>query len=176
MLASIKISTTFGLTEFDKTVVKVLPQVMRNFNELNIPSGQRHGFEIMYFGVNLKLMCDYRLSFDIELISSSISDKIEVVIVSRKYVPTWKDSYLSDNNNNSNNNNRDNQTPALHYINRGRKINDVFRPTASDAYAFILSNRTSVNDHEESKTKVVRVILTHSWIQKIKESHLKNRT
>jgi hypothetical protein len=172
MLPSITNIYNLYLTELDKAVFKVLPQVMRNFNELNIPSGQRHGFEILYFGVNLKLMCDYRLSFDIELMSSNPGDKIEVVIVSRKDIPTWKEGYKPDSNNNKNKNN---QTLALHYINRGRKINDVFRPSASDAYAFILSNRTLVNDHEESNTKVVRVILTHSWLQKIKESHLKNR-
>ena len=44
-----------------------LPQVMRNINEFNIPQGDFHGYEIMYFGVNLILMLDYRLSFDIEL-------------------------------------------------------------------------------------------------------------
>ncbi|MFL6441531.1 MAG: hypothetical protein ACJ702_06200 [Nitrososphaeraceae archaeon] len=151
-------------------MVKVLPQVMRNFNELNIPSGNRHGFEILHFGVNLRLMCDYRLSFNIALTSSNPSDKIEVLIVSRKDVRTWKDRYQPDNNS------RSNQNLALHYINRGRRINDVFRPTASDAYALILSNRISESNYEESKTKVVRVILTHNWLQKIKESHLRNHT
>jgi hypothetical protein len=47
----------------DKTVVKVLPHVMRSVNELNIPSGNAHGYEISYFGVNLILMFDYRLSY-----------------------------------------------------------------------------------------------------------------
>ena len=51
----------------DKTVVKVLPHVMRSVNELNIPSGNKQGYEILYFGVNLILMFDYRLSFNIEL-------------------------------------------------------------------------------------------------------------
>jgi hypothetical protein len=30
-----------------------LPQVMRNINEFNIPQGDFHGYEIMYFGGNL---------------------------------------------------------------------------------------------------------------------------
>jgi hypothetical protein len=79
-------------------VVKVLPHVMRNINEFNIPYGGIHGFEILYFGVNLILMFDYRLSFDVELKSSdddsssstSATDKIEVLIISRKDVSAWK--------------------------------------------------------------------------------------
>lgn len=51
----------------DKTVVKVLPHVMRSVNELNIPSGDTQGYEILYFGVNLILMFDYRLSFNIPI-------------------------------------------------------------------------------------------------------------
>jgi hypothetical protein len=47
-------------------MAKVLPHVMRNVNEVNIPSGDTHGYEILYFGVNLILMFDYRLSFNIE--------------------------------------------------------------------------------------------------------------
>jgi hypothetical protein len=47
--------------------MKVLPHVMRNINEFNIPPGDSSGYEIVYFGVNLILMFDYRLSFDIEV-------------------------------------------------------------------------------------------------------------
>ena len=46
----------------------------------------------MYFGVNLILMLDYRLSFDIDVKND---EGIEVLIISRKDVPAWK------NNNNS---------------------------------------------------------------------------
>jgi hypothetical protein len=46
----------------------------------------------MYFGVNLILMLDYRLSFDIDVKNG---EGIEVLIISRKDVPAWK------NNNNS---------------------------------------------------------------------------
>src|SRR5215213_8548374 len=132
----------------DKIVVKVLPHVMRSVNELNIPSGNTQGYEILYFGVNLILMFDYRLSFNIEVKSSEYSDEIEVLIISRKDVSAWKD-------------------------NDG--INDVFKPSLSDAYAFILSNRSSPNNNKKSKTKAVKVTLTHSWQQEIKESQLKNR-
>ena len=31
------------------------------------PMGNSRGYEIMYFGVNLILMLDYRLSFDIDV-------------------------------------------------------------------------------------------------------------
>lgn len=50
-----------------KIVVKVLPHVVRSTNEFNIPPGDAHGYEILYFGVNLILMFDYKLSFDIEV-------------------------------------------------------------------------------------------------------------
>jgi hypothetical protein len=63
----------------------------------------------------------------------------------------------------------------MHYSNNGQKINDVFKPSLSDAYAFILSNRSSPNNNKNSKTKAVKVTLTHSWRQEIKESQLKNR-
>lgn len=48
-----------------------------------------HGYEILYFGVNLILMFDYRLPFNIEVIKNSDgnnSDKIEVLIINRKDV------------------------------------------------------------------------------------------
>ena len=127
---------------------------MRNINEFNIPAENSHGYEIMYFGVNLILMLDYRLSFDIDVKNG---EGIEVFIISRKDVPSWK------------NNNSD---IKVYYKNRGVKINDVFRPTISDAYAFILNNRSSIN-YDEVKT--VEVTLIHNWQQEVKESQLKER-
>lgn len=153
----------------DKTVVKVLPHVMRSVSELNIPSGDTQGYEILYFGVNLILMFNYRLSFNIEVKSSDHSDKIEVLIISRKDVSAWKDNDGTEANNSNI------QRIKMHYSNNGQKINDVFKPSVSDAYAFILSNRTSPNNNKKSKTKAVKVTLTHSWEQEIKESQLKNR-
>jgi hypothetical protein len=67
--------------------MKLLKQVMRNINESNIPTGDSHGYEIMYFGVNLIVMLDYRLSFDIDVKNS---EGIEVLIISRGDVPAWK--------------------------------------------------------------------------------------
>jgi hypothetical protein len=61
-------SMTYSAVSHRTTMVKVLPYVMRSINELNIPVGNRHGFEILYFGVNLILMLDYRLSFNIEVL------------------------------------------------------------------------------------------------------------
>jgi hypothetical protein len=154
----------------DKTVVKVLPHVMRSVNELNIPSGDTQGYEILYFGVNLILMFGYRLSFNIEVKSSDYSDEIEVLIIRRKDVSAWKD------NDGANDNNGNIQRIKLHYSNNGQKINDVFKPSVSDAYAFILSNRISPNNNnKKAKTKTVKVTLTHSWQQEIRESQLKNR-
>jgi hypothetical protein len=69
--------------------MKVLPHVMRNINEFNIPSGTSHGYEILYFGVNLILMFDYRLAFDIEVKNSD--NEIQVLILSRKDISIWKD-------------------------------------------------------------------------------------
>ena len=151
----------------DKSVVKVLPHVMRSVNELNIPSGDTQGYEILYFGVNLILMFDYRLSFNIEVKSSDYRDEIEVLIIGRKDVSAWKDNDGADNSST--------RRIKMHYSNNGQKINDVFKPSISDAYAFILSNRSSHNNNEKSKTKAVKVTLTHSWQQEIKESQLKNR-
>ncbi len=68
--------------------MKVLPHVIRNINEFNIPPGDSNGYEILYFGVNLILMFDYRLSFDIEV--KNTYSEIGVLIVSRRYVPAWK--------------------------------------------------------------------------------------
>jgi hypothetical protein len=43
------------------------------------------------------------------------------------------------------------------------------RPTISDAYAFILSNRSS------NEVKTVEVTLIHNWQQEVKESQLKEQ-
>jgi len=147
-------------------VVKVLPHVMRNINEFNIPAGNTSGYEILYFGVNLILMFDYRLSFDVEVIKNSNSGgEIEVLIIRRKDVRAWKSDSSS------------NQDINLHYRKRGERINDIFKPSVSDAYAFILSNRFSRinNDDNNYKTKTVEVTLIHTWQQEIKESQLKSR-
>jgi hypothetical protein len=48
-----------------------LLHVVRIINEFNIPAGNSHGYEILYFGVNLILMFDYRLAFDIEVQKSN---------------------------------------------------------------------------------------------------------
>jgi hypothetical protein len=146
-------------------MVKVLPHVMRNINEFNIPAGDEYGYEILYFGVNLILMFEYKLSFNIEVrksdYSSGSSNSIEVLIISRKDVLAWKKG-----------NSISKKDIELHYSNNGESINDIFRPSISDAYAFILNNRTSVND--DSLTKAVDVTLIHSWQQEIKDSQLKN--
>lgn len=137
---------------------------MRNINEFNIPAGDTHGYEILYFGVNLILMFDYRLSFDIKVIKNldESSNKIEVLIISRKDVSAWKKG-----------NGRGNMDVKLHYRNSGERINDIFKPSVSDAYAFILSNKTSPINND-SKTKTVEVTLIHTWQQEIKESQLKD--
>jgi hypothetical protein len=147
-------------------VVKVLPHVMRNINEFNIPAGNTSGYEILYFGVNLILMFDYRLSFDVEVIKNSNSGgEIEVLIIRRKDVRVWKSNSSSI------------QDINLHYRKSGERINDIFKPSVSDAYAFILSNRFSrINDDDDNyKTKTVEVTLIHTWQQEIKESQLKSR-
>jgi hypothetical protein len=148
-------------------MVKVLPHVMRNINEFNIPAGDTHAYEILYFGVNLILMFDYRLSFDIEVIKDSdgsSNNKIEVIIISRKDVSAWKKGNHSGNSN---------MEIKFHYSNSGERINDVFKPSVSDAYAFILNNKTTPVSNN-SKTKTVEVTLIHTWQQEIKESQLKD--
>lgn len=137
-------------------VMKVLNHVLRNVNEFNIPSGVTYGYDILYFGVNLILMYDYRLSFDVEIKSSGGSNKIEVLIISRKDISAWK-------------NNVSTQDIKFHYRNKGYKINDIFIPSISDAYAFILSNRSSYLSEEP---QFVVVSLTHTWQQEIKESQI----
>jgi hypothetical protein len=136
--------------------MKLLAHVMRNINEFNIPAANSRRYEIMYFGVNLILMLDYRLSFDIDVKNS---EGIEVLIISRKDVSAWK------KNNNSN--------IKVYYNNSGVKINDVFRPAISDAYAFILNNRSTSANCDQVKT--VEVTLIHNWQQEVKESQLKDR-
>jgi hypothetical protein len=148
-------------------MVRVLPHVMRNINDFNIPSGDTHGYEVLYFGVNLILMFDYRLSFDVELKGvgddgGNSGDKIQVIIISRKDVLAWKRSKSGSSTQ---------DIAKLHYINSGQKINDIFRPSISDAYAFILSNRLSSNN----SPKKVDVTLVHTWQQEIKESQLKDK-
>ena len=148
-------------------MVKVLPHVMRNINEFNIPAGNTSGYEILYFGVNLILMFDYRLSFDVEVIKNLNSGgEIEVLIIRRKDVRAWKNDSTNSN-----------QDINLHYRKKGGRINDIFKPSVSGVYAFILSNRFfRINDgYDNSKTKTVEVTLIHTWQQEIKESQLKSR-
>ena len=130
--------------------MKILPHVMRNINEFNIPAGNSHGYEIMYFGVNLILMFDYRLAFDIEVQNSD--SEIEILILSRKDIPAWKE-------------NNDSSKIKLYYSKNGLKINDVFKPTISDAYAFVINNRNSSISQE---VKTLKVVLTHNWQQEVK--------
>jgi hypothetical protein len=73
--------------------MKVLSHVMRNINEFNVPAGNSNGYEILYFGVNLILMFDYRLSFDIQVKNGN--NEIEVLIISRKQIPAWKSNARS---------------------------------------------------------------------------------
>ena len=148
-------------------MTKVLPHVLRNINEFNIPPGDTHGYEILYFGVNLILMFDYRLTFDIEVKSSDSGDEIEILIISRRDVSVWKNNHSDDNSSHKN--------IKMYYNKSGQKINDVFKPSASDAYAFILSNRLFPDNNKKFETKRVEVILTHNWQQEIKESQLKNK-
>jgi hypothetical protein len=113
----------------------------------------------------LILMFDYRLSFDIEVIKDSdgSSNKIEIIIISGKDVPVWKKGNRSGSNTDI----------KFYYSNSGQRINDVFKPSVSDAYAFILNNKTSPVGNN-SNTKTVEVTLIHTWQQEIKESQLKD--
>jgi hypothetical protein len=138
-------------------IMKILPHVMRNINEFNVPCGDL-GYEILYFGVNLILMFDYRLSFDIEVQNSN--EKIEVLILSRRDICAWKSA-------------NDIKNMKLYYNNSGTRINDVFKPSISDAFAFILNNRSLPT--QDSETKKVQVTLVHSWQQEVKDSQLKER-
>jgi hypothetical protein len=120
--------------------MKILPHVMRNMNEFNIPAGNSNGYEILYFGVNLILMFDYRLAFDIEVQNSN--NEIEILIISRKDILSWKE-------------NNDSSKIKLYYSKNGLKINDVFKPTISDAYAFVINNRKSSISQEVKTVKVI---------------------
>ncbi len=139
--------------------MKVLPHVMRNINEFNISTRNSLGYEILYSGVNLILMFDYRLAFDVEVTNSD--KEIEVLIVSRKDVLAWKENSESKRH-----------EINSYYSRSGLKINDVFKPTTSDAYAFVLNNRRSSISQE---VKTVEVMLIHNWQQEVKESQLKDR-
>ena len=137
--------------------MKVLPHVLRNISEFNIPRGKASGYEILYFGVNLILMFDYRLAFDVQVKNSD--DEIQVLILSRKDIQAWKENHESSKIN-------------LYYIKSGLKINEVFKPTTSDSYAFVLNNRKS----SANQVKTVEVTLIHNWQQEVKESQLKERS
>jgi hypothetical protein len=89
-------------------------------------------------------MFDYRLAFDIEVQNSD--KEIEILILGRKDIPAWKE-------------NIDSSKIKLCYSKKGLKINDVFKPTISDAYVFVINNRKSSISQE---VKTVEVILTHN--------------
>jgi hypothetical protein len=146
--------------------MKVLSHVMRNINEFNVPAGNNRGYEILYFGVNLILMFDYRLAFDVEVKNSD--SEIQVLILSRKAIPAWKENDEYDDSNNNKN-----SEINLYYSKSGLKINDVFKPVVSDAYAFVINNRLSSTSQE---VKTVEVTLIHNWQQEVKESQLKDRS
>ena len=82
------------------------------------------------------------------------------LIISRKNVQIWKT-------------NTNIEDMTIYYNKHGTRINDVFKPSVSDAYAFILDNRFSSTEHY--KTKKVGVTLVHAWQQEVKESQLKDR-
>ena len=82
------------------------------------------------------------------------------LIISRKNVQIWKT-------------NTNIEDMTIYYNKHGTRISDVFKPSVSDAYAFILDNRSSSTEHY--KTKKVAVTLVHAWQQEIKESQLKDR-
>jgi len=108
-------------------------RVLRNNNELNIPYGSDYGYEAMYFGVNLILMIDYKLSFDVNVLEG---DDIEVLIVTRKDFERWKN----------------NDTVQNVYKKKDKRINDLFVPSVSDSYVLILNNRYS-NTFVEARDK-----------------------
>ena len=102
-------------------------------------------------------MFDYRLAFDVQVKNSD--DEIQVLILSRKDIQAWKENHESSKIN-------------LYYIKSGLKINEVFKPTTSDSYAFVLNNRKS----SANQVKTVEVTLIHNWQQEVKESQLKERS
>ena len=82
------------------------------------------------------------------------------LIISRKNVQIWKT-------------NTNIEDMTIYYNKHGTRISDVFKPSVSDAYAFILDNRFSSTEHY--KTKKVGITLVHAWQQEVKESQLKDR-
>jgi len=82
------------------------------------------------------------------------------LIISRKNVQIWKT-------------NTNIEDMTIYYNKHGTRISDVFKPSVSDAYAFILDNRFSSTEHY--KTKKAGVTLVHAWQQEVKESQLKDR-
>jgi hypothetical protein len=97
-------------------------------------------------------MLNYRLSFDVEVKNSN--KEIQVLIISRKDIPAWKE--------------HNSRTEIIPYYSRqGIKINDIFRPIVSDAYAFVLNNQFS-NETHGNLIKTVEVILTHNWQQEVR--------
>ncbi|MDW0243255.1 MAG: hypothetical protein QOD15_09610 [Nitrososphaeraceae archaeon] len=82
------------------------------------------------------------------------------LIISRKNVQIWKT-------------NTNIEDMTIYYNKHGTRISDVFKPSVSDVYAFILDNRFSSTEHY--KTKKVGVTLVHAWQQEVKESQLKDR-
>ena len=121
-------------------------RVLRNANEFNIPYGSEYGYEAMYFGVNLILMLEYKLSFDINVLEGN---DIEALIVTRKDFERWKS----------------NDAVQAVYWKKGNRINNVFTPASSDSYVLILNNRYS------NAMKRVNVALTHTWKQEIQSDH-----
>jgi hypothetical protein len=117
-------------------------RVLRNSFEFNIPYGKDYGYEAMYFGVNLILMLEYRLSFDVNVIEG---DDIEILITTREDFERWKN----------------NENVKLAYQNKNKRVNDLVIPTTSDSYVFILDNRYS------DVMKRVSVALTHTWKQEV---------
>ena len=103
-------------------------------------------------------MFEYRLSFDVKVRNSE--EKIKVLIISRKHVLNWKT-------------NANMQDVTIYYREDDTSINDVFKPSISDSYAFILDNRFS--SYGDSRPRNVEVTLVHTWQQEIKESQLKDR-
>ncbi|MGA9150714.1 MAG: hypothetical protein WBZ36_09055 [Candidatus Nitrosopolaris sp.] len=79
-------------------------------------------------------------SFDVDVKNSN--KEIQVLILSRKDVPKWK----KENSRNS--------EISPYYSKHGIRINDVFRPTVSDAYAFVLNNQFRDNNHDNAMKAV----------------------
>lgn len=126
-------------------------RVIRNVNEFNIPSGSQYGFEALYFGANLILMLDYRFSFDVKVLQD---EGIQVLILNRKDFARWKDHYAPSNH--------EANDIRFFYQKKGNRVNDIFVPSVSDSYVFVLDNRYS------DKVKNVSLALTHTWKQEVR--------